>query len=366
MRINRGKLILSVAVTFIFIVTATFTIKYRQEIKETAKPLFIALILYYVISPGVKFLTLRKVNKKLAVLLSFVTFIILSILAAVFLLPLLTGDLKGIAKALPDMAASVQEIFQKLTEGINRSEIGFLKESFNRMIRQKAPEFEAKIITLTGKIADGMINIFNSIVNFVFGFIIAFYILADTEVFIQKLDSIIPRKYRPFIYKTLKDIHTVLKSFFQGQLMVALLLVLVEILGLLVLGIPYPLLLGLIGGMSNLIPVIGPFIGAIPSVGIALILSPAKALWTALFFIVIQQIESGFITPRMMKSKVGVHEVTTILCVLLGGRIAGILGMFLAVPTVAIIKAVVLNIVDQISQTRKKITETNTESQSRN
>ena len=94
--------------------------------------------------------------------------------------------------------------------------------------------------------------------------------------------------------------------------------------------------------------------------------SPAKALWTALFFIVIQQIESGFITPRMMKSKVGVHEVTTILCVLLGGRIAGILGMFLAVPTVAIIKAVVLNIVDQISQTRKKITETNTESQSRN
>jgi predicted PurR-regulated permease PerM len=172
MRINRGKLILSVAVTFIFIVTATFTIKYRQEIKETAKPLFIALILYYVISPGVKFLTLRKVNKKLAVLLSFVTFIILSILAAVFLLPLLTGDLKGIAKALPDMAASVQEIFQKLTEGINRSEIGFLKESFNRMIRQKAPEFEAKIITLTGKIADGMINIFNSIVNFVFGFLL--------------------------------------------------------------------------------------------------------------------------------------------------------------------------------------------------
>jgi predicted PurR-regulated permease PerM len=65
MRINRGKLILSVAVTFIFIVTATFTIKYRQEIKETAKPLFIALILYYVISPGVKFLTLRKVNKKI-------------------------------------------------------------------------------------------------------------------------------------------------------------------------------------------------------------------------------------------------------------------------------------------------------------
>ncbi|HBN84123.1 MAG TPA: hypothetical protein DDZ89_09790 [Clostridiales bacterium] len=355
MKINKAKLILSIAVTLIFIVTAAFTIKYAQELKETAKPLFIALILYYVIDPFVKFLIRRKhpVKKKLAVVLSFVAFISLLVLITVFLIPVITRDLKGIVNSFPDMLASVQQAIKSVTDRFNQSEMnGFIRQSFNNIIQHKMPEFEMKLQELTGKIADGMVNIVSTIINLALGFVITYYIIAEKEFFLQKVDSVVPRKNRPFVHKTLKDIHVVLKSFFQGQVLVALLLALVEVIGLLLMGIPYPMLLGIIGGISNLIPVLGPFIGAIPAVGVALILSPAKAIWAIVFFIVVQQLEGGVITPRMMKSKVGIHEVTTILSVLLGGKIAGILGMFLAVPVAAIIKAIVLNIVDQVSKSR--------------
>lgn len=364
MKINKAKLILFVAVTLILVVTATFTIKYADELKETAKPLFIALILFYIIEPFVNFLTLRKIKikRKMTVLISFLAFIAILTLTLVFLLPVISEDMKGIADSFPDMMASVQEAVQSVMDKMNQSNMDmFIKQSLSDALQQKIPEYKAKLDGWVGNVADGMMNVFESIINLALGFVIAYYLIAEKDFFMQKVDSVVPRKNRPFVHKTLKDINFIMKNFFQGQVLVALLLAVVEVGGLLVLGIPHPVLLGIIGGISNLIPVLGPFIGAIPAVGVAFIESPAKAFWAIVFFIVIQQLEGGVITPRMMKSKVGIHEVTTILTVLIGGKIAGILGMFLAVPVAAIIKAIIMNVVDQVSKMRNPTEENSPE-----
>jgi predicted PurR-regulated permease PerM len=121
-----------------------------------------------------------------------------------------------------------------------------------------------------------------------------------------------------------------------------------EAIGLIVIGMKYPLALGMLGGLANIIPYFGPYIGAIPAIAVALTISPMKAVWTALVFIAAQQIDNNFISPRMMEERLGLHPVATIFAVLAGGEFFGVPGMLLAVPAAAILRAIVNKTVDAI------------------
>ncbi len=354
MKFKKAKIILFTAATIIFIVAVTFTIKYSIQIRETLIPLFISVIIFYIISPITDFFTNRKMKRKTAVIITYVVFLSVLILIFVFIIPAIVKDIKGIINSFPDMMISAKNLINSFISRINN--LGMNEEVRQILIdsiNNRIPKLEESLKNLVENMAEGIVNIFEFFVNLVLGLVIAYYFIADKEFFMQRLDSVVPRKNRPLIRKTLKDINNVLKNFFQGQLFIAVLLAIVEIIVLYIMGIRYAFLLGIIGGFSNLIPVLGPFIGAIPAVGVALLQSPVKAFWLTIFFIIIQQLEGGLITPRIMKNKVGLHEVTTILVVLIGGKIAGIAGMFLAVPLTAIIKSIGFNIIDEVSRLKK-------------
>ncbi len=107
---------------------------------------------------------------------------------------------------------------------------------------------------------------------------------------------------------------------------------------------PYSLLLAVICGITNIIPYVGPFIGAIPAIIVGLFISPFQALYMALSILVIQQLDGNLIKPLLFGKSMNIHPLTIILVLIGAGSVAGILGMLICIPVYAVIKTIILNI----------------------
>jgi predicted PurR-regulated permease PerM len=107
---------------------------------------------------------------------------------------------------------------------------------------------------------------------------------------------------------------------------------------LLILGVAFPLVLAIIVGITNLIPYIGPIIGAVPALLVALLEQPLLALKVLILIIVVQQVESQLITPYVIGRSVRMHPLAIILALLLAGKLFGIVGLILAIPTVIVLR----------------------------
>jgi predicted PurR-regulated permease PerM len=128
-------------------------------------------------------------------------------------------------------------------------------------------------------------------------------------------------------------------GFFRGQLVVASIVGVMASLGLLVIDLPFWLLIGMVAGFFNMIPLVGPYIGGIPALVIALTTKePITALWVILIMVAVQQIDNHFISPIVMHRVVKLHPVLVMLALLLGGTLGGFFGLLVAVPTTAILK----------------------------
>ncbi len=184
--------------------------------------------------------------------------------------------------------------------------------------------------------------------DFVLAMIIAYYYIKDSEIIKNTFLSLVPKRLRPCFTMTGKDINKVLSYFIRGQILTAIILGTIETIILLILKVKYALILGFLGGISNLIPYFGPIIATIPPVAVSLLDSPTKAIWVIVAYIIVQQIDNAFISPKIIEGNLGLHPVITLLAVLVGGEFFGIVGMFLAVPIAAVLKIIFSRTIDAI------------------
>jgi predicted PurR-regulated permease PerM len=152
---------------------------------------------------------------------------------------------------------------------------------------------------------------------------------------------LLPKKQRIEGRKILSDMDSKLSSYIQGQILVSLCVGVLMFAGFLIIGIDYALILALVAMFTNVIPFVGPWIGTVPALIVALIDSPVMVGKVLIVIIVVQQFESNFISPQIMGKKMAIHPLTIILLLIVAGRFAGIIGMLLAVPTYAVCKVVV-------------------------
>jgi predicted PurR-regulated permease PerM len=250
---------------------------------------------------------------------------------------------------LPQISDQYQGIFKGIISFIKTSNWSDdIKTAIFKEIGSSITTAQNYIMSILKK---SLVTLFETITMFFdFGLamVIAYYFIKDAEFFKETTLSLAPRRWRNGLIGAGRDIHRILSKFIQGQLLTAMIVGTLEIIGLVIVGVKYPFILGCIGGIANIIPYFGPFIGAVPAVAIALIDSPMKAVWTIVAFSVVQQIDNSFISPKIIEGGLGLHPVTTILVVLIGGEFFGILGMLIAVPVAAIIKALTKRAIEAI------------------
>ena len=171
--------------------------------------------------------------------------------------------------------------------------------------------------------------------------IISVYLLYHKEKLIRQLKSVIraflPDRLTDFIFDTARFTNETFAKFIGGQMAEAFILGVLCFVGMSVLGIPYALMISVIIAISNLIPIFGPWIGAILSAFILLMIDPMKALWFLIFIIVLQQLENNLIYPKVVGSSIGLSGLWVIFAVIVCGGLFGVLGIFLGIPLFAVV-----------------------------
>ncbi len=162
--------------------------------------------------------------------------------------------------------------------------------------------------------------------------VLSYYFLRDREAFAYRISLWIPSGRRKTVLKMLQQMKMEAGSYLRGQLLIGLCVMVLTSLGLMVLGIPSFLTLGILMGICEFIPYIGPLIGGIPIVLFALPMGLSKALWALGMVIAVQQIEGYILSPRLMAGAVSLHPVAIILLLSAGGLIGGLAGMMAAIP----------------------------------
>jgi predicted PurR-regulated permease PerM len=167
-----------------------------------------------------------------------------------------------------------------------------------------------------------------------------FYVLHDQSRFMRTAVSMIPVQIRADAVNVVRISDRILSKYLRGQLLLCVVVGVLAALGLTLLKVPFPAVLGLIAGIFEILPFVGPLLGALPAVLVALIQDPLLAVWTALLFVVIQQIENTFLVPRISGRAVELHPALIVLVLIIGSEVAGLPGAILAVPLTAIIRDV--------------------------
>lgn len=183
------------------------------------------------------------------------------------------------------------------------------------------------------------------------------FMLKDHEKFLPFVTSFFTGKKKRWLTKTLKDIDEVLSLYIQGQILIAFILAVLLYIGYSIINLNFALLLAIFALFMNVIPFFGPWIAFVPALLIGFFQEPALAIWVAIITLIAQQTDSNLITPNVMGKTLHIHPLTIITILLTAGNIAGFLGILLAIPAYAVIKAIISN----IYEVRKEIKETATQ-----
>jgi predicted PurR-regulated permease PerM len=165
--------------------------------------------------------------------------------------------------------------------------------------------------------------------------------LKDSNHISTRLLNFLPVSIREEFINLWGKIDNVLTNFIRGHLLVAGIVGLLTTIGLLIIKMKFALILGIIAGLADLIPYFGPILGAVPAVVLALLDSNVQVFYVILVMIIVQQLESNLLSPKILGDSVGLHPLAVIFVLLTGGHFFGVVGMIIAVPFAAVIKIVI-------------------------
>ena len=200
-----------------------------------------------------------------------------------------------------------------------------LQDQLTEMVTTQAPALAQH----TGELAAAFIS---SLIDLVLVLVVTFYLLLDQRRFRLVTLRMFEPSRRPAARRVFREVARVFGAYVRSQIVVALSLGALVSAALFLIGVPYALFLGMFAAIAELIPMVGPIVGAVPALLIAATMSGATVLWVAVAMFVIQQIESNVLVPRLSAHAVGIHPIGSILALVLGFEIGGIIGALFAVP----------------------------------
>lgn len=206
---------------------------------------------------------------------------------------------------------------------------------------QRLPEEAGRLTAYVGRATGVAFRVFGAIVSAVTVLVLSFYMLLEGPAIKAAFLRLFPRRNHQQLETVLTAIGRKFGGWLRGQLFLGLIVGLAAGLGTAALGLPYALLLGLAAGVTELIPLVGPILGAIPAVFVALFGPTWRLLAVIVLFVAIQQAENHFLVPRVTRQTVGLSPVLTLVAIMVGTKLMGILGALLAVPVAAAVQVIV-------------------------
>lgn len=284
--------------------------------------LFVALILMSALTPLVNFFVKMKIPKAISIVLTYIIIIAFVVAILFGIVPPLIEQSTRLVVTLPPLVAEAFKI-TNIDQSILQSELS---------------AFSRNIVSLT-------ITLFDNVLTIIFLLVVTFYLLMERADLEKRVAALfIGNEDRT--KKLLEKIEEKLGSWLRGQLLLSVIIGVVSYIGLFLFNIPYALPLALFAGIMEVIPVIGPIVSSLPSILVALTISPVLGMGVAIMFFVIQQLENNLIVPQVMKRAVGLNPLVVMLAIAVGSRLLGFAGALLAVPIAVVLQIIAADIIE--------------------
>ena len=282
----------------------------------------------------------RLMPRGLAILISFLAMFGLVLLVILILVPLLILQVGALVSALPDIANSAQRYLVAALDYLDHN--GLLPGTTDQAVSSIGENLSESARGIAGGVLGGAFGVVSGTFSFalsLFGVVfVAAYLLIDVRRFKTVYLLAFPARYRRDARDLWNAFGFTLSRYLNGLALDLFIQGAISAVALYLIGVPYALALGAFVSLAALIPYIGAWLGALPAVIVAFTVSPTAVILTAIVFLAIQQLEGNFLMPKIQGQSLHVHPVLVFLSVIVGGGLAGLLGVLLAVPTLAVLR----------------------------
>lgn len=349
--LNPRKIIIS-TISVIIIVILYNIFKGPSKISKIILLVFYAIVLSYLLNPLVNFIEKRGIKRTYSILIVYLVLITVVIIVSFLFVPKLFNEFENFVRLMPSYFNRIYDYFNTLftrySRHLDKLPPGF--QEIKEVFLENLKEAQKLLLNYLRNITNSIIGMFSKLINLIIVPILTFYFLKDKEYFKKKIILLVPKNQRNDIVQIGREIDKVLGKFIRGQLLVCVFVGVSTSIALLIIGIEFAIIIGLIAGIADIIPYFGPIIGIIPAIVFALLKEPIKVLWVIISFIVIQQLECNIIEPKIVGDSVGIHPVVIMLALIIGGNYFGIIGMLFAIPMTIVLKVASDFIIDKISR----------------
>lgn len=320
--------------TIVKVVLVVLALAFVYMIRDVIGVVLISFIIASALTPFVDWLERKhKIPRVISIIVVYIALFGVISLVLILLIPAIINQVGDIANNFPEYYNRIQVEFGNLKDFT-------LTSSFFDNLQDNLQGLRADIGKATGGILSTITSVFGGIFAFVGVLVITFYLILEEQAMRRFLEEIVPPKYLQTVLSVLDTIQNKMGRWLRGQLVLSLVVFTLTFIGLSLMGVKNALVLALFAGIMEFIPYIGSTIGAIPAVFFGFTQSTYIGLAVIALYIVIQQLENNIIVPKVMQKAVGLNPIVVIVVMLIGAKVAGIVGVLLAVPAVLIFEAI--------------------------
>jgi predicted PurR-regulated permease PerM len=277
------------------------------------------LIIVAALDPLIDWFQVRKIPRPVSIIFIYLLIFAIFGLLVYFIIPPLVTQIFQLAQTYPEYIYRIQNL------GIESTDWQKALVSLANQLSQ-----------LSGSVWQAALNIFGGIVSFITVLFLSFYMLLEEKPIKETIAKILPADRREQILRISHGLTLKLGGWLRGQLLLSLVVGVVDYIGLLIIGVPYALVLAMLAGVLEIVPYLGPIISGVAAIAVAF---SYGGIWSAvavlILYVIVQQVESQILVPKIMQKSVGLSPVIIILALLIGAKILGLVGMILAIPVAA-------------------------------
>ena len=348
MRSSKAPLIINIStLTLVKIIIIGTMLYFLYLISDIIALLFAALIFASAIDPWIDWMQNKKIPRGLGVLIIYLVILAFVSLAVYLIIPPINHQITELSNNFPRYVEQVSTAFFDLQNYAD-------KHQWLDQVKSSLGSVNQSLQNATKGIFSTLFSIFGGIAAFFLVLVITFYMVVEENAMKKLAWSMTPDKHQTYILNLINRMQKKIGMWFRGQLLLGIIIFILTFLGLSILGVKYALVLALIAGMMEIIPYIGPTLGAIPAVFLAFTQSPMLALFVIILYFIIQAVENNILVPKIMQKAVGLNPIISISVLMIGFKIGGVIGAILAIPVATAISVAIKDLFNYHKESSSK------------
>lgn len=324
----------------VFIVISLITIGLIYYLSPILMPFVLGALFAYVSNPLVINLMHFRLSRMVASIIVFFALFFCFIVFILLLIPVIQKQLFALSLQLPNIITWMEEKINSVLAYFDLKYINVI--NFKNILTEK--------VMISGSMASWVVSsgkaLFESVLSLILIPIVTFYLLRDWDEIFKNIRDSLPNNIKPTIVRLSKECDAVLGAFFRGQLLVMLILGIFYSIALTIFGLQLGVVIGILVGLTNIVPYLGLIIGLTIATIAALVQfgTITSVLWIVLIFAVGHLLENFYLTPKLIGTRIGLHPIVVIFAILAGGTLFGFFGILLALPVAAMIMVLLRHI----------------------